>query len=66
MEISVKNNQKANDVVNEKLAQFVEDVARLYGVKIFIEDTDWQVIYDLKADLFKSMESLGVNIIEID
>lgn len=64
--IEITNNQKAEDVVNEKLAQFVEEVARLYGVKIHVEDTDWQVIYDLRVNLHEALEKLGVKLIQHD
>lgn len=61
--VEITNNQKADDVVNEKLAQFVEQVASLYGVKIFIEDTDWQVIYDLKVHLHEALEGIGIKLV---
>lgn len=58
--VTVKHNQKIDDVVNEKLAQFMEEVAGLYGISIIVEDTDWQTVYDLKVELLNKMEELGI------
>lgn len=57
---TVMNNNTIDNLITGKLAELTEDIAALYGVKIEIDDTDWQVIFDLKAELYESMANLGV------
>ena len=59
---TVQLNSAANDVLNEMTAQFLEKVCSLYGHQVHIEDTDWQVVYDLKLDIINRIEGLGLKI----
>jgi len=59
---TVELNDKANDVLNEATARFLEAVCDLFGHDVHIEDVDWQVVYDAKMDIIAHCESLGLDI----
>lgn len=57
----VKLTEEVNDTINELTAQYLEDLCKLLGHDIYITDTDWQTVYDLKSVvLVEYVEQLGL------
>jgi hypothetical protein len=54
------NNQRINEVLNESTSRFVEGVCKIFTHDIHIEDTNWQVVYNLKEEIIKVCEGLGL------
>lgn len=59
---TVSVNQKANDVLNELTARYLESICELFGHDININDTDWQTVFDLKEIAMEKCEELGLQL----
>lgn len=58
----VQLHQKTSEVIDELTAQYLENICKLFGHNITINDTDWQTVYDLKEKVLNKVEELGLKI----
>ncbi|MGC6586639.1 hypothetical protein ACPV3A_16930 [Paenibacillus sp. Dod16] len=59
----VKTNDYVDNTVNHALAYFLKQVAQIHGVRTKnVDDVDWQVVYDLKYEVYQALGKLGVKV----
>jgi hypothetical protein len=58
---NVEMNTYVNDILNTITAEYLENVVKLFKKEYVVSDTDWQVVYDVKAEILeKYLPMLGI------
>lgn len=58
-----KLNEQQNDLLNEMTATYLEQVCKLFGREHIIDDVEWELVYDLKAQVLEEiLPQLGLSV----
>lgn len=60
----IELNQDMLDEINNEIALHLEKICSILGEERIIEDTDWDIVYDLSYDTKKALTGLGYIVIE--